>query len=91
MKKIEGFTSGYWEISHALRGVAPETVPISSQVITMEKALRYLGKAEQHLDPERILAQVIHELKFDLIEGNTQWREEETEKISSKLIPFTTR
>lgn len=90
MNKIERITADVLRVSRHLRSVAPQTT-----IMTVEEALAILYDAEQNLDPERKIAKLAHELKFDIVEGNTKWRKPESnsqdKETSSTLIQFIPR
>ena len=87
---IEDITADVLRVSRALRSSAPQT-----EIITVEEALAILYSAEQNLDPNRAIAKLAHELKFDIVEGNTKWRKPKGDKpepaTDSKLIQFIPR
>ena len=73
-KTITQMTKEYWRVSNALR------LPGSNEEVTVEEATRTLGWNTDHLTETRKLAWVTHELKFDIIEGSTEWRDEQDRK-----------
>jgi hypothetical protein len=80
MKRLEHIISAYWEVGTALRH--PD-----APALTTEQAFKRLGKARRLRPEEWKLAEQMHTLKFDIIEGNTQWRHGEQQKVQdSKLI-----
>ena len=83
MKRLEEIIRCYWEVGTALRH--PDAPPVST-----EKALKVLNQMDR-LRPyasEQRLGERMHTLKYDIIEGNTQWRA--SHKVqNSKLIQLT--
>ena len=83
MKRLEEIISAYWEVGTALRH--PNAPPLSA-----EKALKQLKVMDRLLmnAEEHPLATNMHTLKYDIIEGNTQWRA--PRKVQgSRLIQLT--
>ncbi len=70
-KTLLRMTQDYWVVSNALR------LPGSAENVTTEYAMGTLGWNTAHLSEERKLAWVTHELKFDIIEGSTRWRDDQ--------------
>lgn len=83
MKRLEEIACAYWEVGTALRHP-------NAPALSTEKALKVLNQMDR-LRPdgsEQKLAERMHTLKYDIIEGNTQWRA--SHKVqNSKLIQLT--
>ncbi len=80
MTMLEIITQNYWRVSTALNH--PD-----APGMTVSQANRALREAYR-LPPEQWrLLELMHVLKFDIIEGNTTWRP--TEDKDCRLIPFT--
>ena len=86
MNRLERIAKCYWAVGTALRH--PDAPAVST-----EKALKALNTSDQ-LRPqdakEMRLSAEMHTLRYDIIEGNTEWRSNESRKvINSTLIQFT--
>ncbi len=84
MNKIEQITADVLRVKRCLSKHLDQV-----EIITTEEALNILVDAEEHVNPDRPIAKLIHQLKNDIIEGNTEWRKSDEDEINSKLIPFT--
>lgn len=72
MTRLEEVTIGYWRVSHALR--SGDDLPKAK--VTTEAAIKTC-KAAEGLPPESWrLKELMHVLKFDIIEGDTKWRQQ---------------
>ena len=72
MNRLEGIAQHYWKVSYELRRPRGSE---SHGVITTEQALHSLNEMDR-LRPENWrLREHMHVLKFDLIEGNSSWRD----------------
>lgn len=83
MKRLEEIAAAYWQVGTALRHPA-------APAITVEEALTALRIRDKCRPEEWRLAANMHEITFDIIEGNTKWREKRKVQ-DSRLIPFTRR
>lgn len=81
-RRIEQATMDYWDVGHALRH--PGAPPI-----TTEKALKKLNSSDRLLPiaEENKLSSLMHTIRYDIIEGNSSWREQ-ARVVNSKLIPL---
>ncbi len=70
MNRLEQITSDYWLVSRALR--APE----APDTLTTEKALKALNSSDRLRPEEWRLNDLMHIIRYDIIEGNTKWREQ---------------
>ena len=68
-RNLEGITKDYWDISHALRS------PHTERVVSAQDAFKALSSAD-YLRPDEDwrLKDLMHVIRFDIIEGNTEWR-----------------
>ena len=82
--KLAIATNGYWEVSYAVNH--PEGIKL-----TMETCMNILGGVSVYVYEDRKVAKLAHNLKFDLIEGDSKWRNPSKKNLNSKLIPFTRR
>ncbi len=67
-RNLEQITSDYWEVSTALN--TPGSDPLSA-----ESALKALNSSDTLRPTDWRLAELMHTLRYDIIEGNTGWRE----------------
>lgn len=80
MRRLEKITVDYWGVSYALRHPdAPD--------ITVGDALTQINSSDRLRPEEWRLADLIHVLRFDLIEGNTKWREQPQVANSTSTLP----
>lgn len=85
MKRLEKIISAYWEVGTALRH--PDAPSLST-----ERAFQLLRESDFLRPTEWKLSANMHIIRFDIIEGNTEWRQKDIEKqkeLNSKLIHFT--
>ena len=81
MRRLEQITVDYWAVSSALRHpTAPD--------MTAGNALTQINSSDRLRSEEWRLTDLMHVLRFDLIEGNTKWREHPQE-INSRSTPPT--
>ena len=81
-RNLEGITKDYWGISHALRS------PHTARVVSAQDAFKALKSAD-YLRPDQDwrLIDLMHVIRFDIIEANTEWRE--TIKVYGNVLNFT--
>ena len=79
--RLQDITSNYWGVSNSLRS------PDGAQ-LTHEQAFKKLLLADKLRPEEWRLAELMHTLRFDLIEGNTEWRDDEAETGSALILPM---
>lgn len=79
-RDLEGITLAYWEVRSAV--YHPEAPPISA-----EQALKKLGQADFLRPTDWKLDALMHEVRFDIIEGNSEWREQRRVAGSVSILP----
>lgn len=70
MKRLEEITTAYWAVGTALRHPTAEGMTTSDALSLLNQSDRLNPVAE-----ELKLGDEMHILKFDIIEGHTEWRE----------------
>jgi len=81
MNRLEQITCNYWLVSRTLRDPgAPDT-------ITTEQALKALSSSDRLRPEEWRLTDLMHVIRFDIIEGNTTWREQRRVVNSVLILP----
>ena len=80
MKRYEQIASDYWDASYSLR--EPD-----SPAITCQKALELIGSSDCLRPEEHRLRDLMHVIRFDIIEGNTEWREKQQAVGSVLILP----
>ena len=83
MKRIEEIVSAYWAVGTALRHPDAPGMSCGDALSLLNQADRIRPGAE-----EQKLSEDMHELTYDIIEGNTEWREKRRVQ-NSRLIQFT--
>lgn len=81
MRRLEQITIDYWEVSNALRHDKPH------KELSVGDALTQINSSDRLRPEEWRLADLIHVLRFDLIEGNTKWREQPQVANSTSTLP----
>ncbi len=81
MNRLEQAVSDYWRVSRTLRD------PDAPGVITTERALRALNSSDQLRPEEWRLSKLMHVLRYDIIEGNTKWRDRRRVVNSVLILP----
>jgi hypothetical protein len=81
MKRLERIVAAYWEVGTALR--SPSAPPLACG-----DALKQLNTSDRLRPEEWKLAEQMHILRYDIIEGNNEWREKRKVQ-NSTLIQFT--
>ena len=76
--RLQLITLHYWEVSKAINVVG-------QPIITMEQAFKKLNHMDRLLPTEWRLIDLMHILKYDLIEGNTEWRAKKEETSSASI------
>ena len=67
-RDLEGITLAFWEVRTAVHH--PTAPPMSA-----EQALKKLGLSDYLRPTDHRLSAYMHEVRFDIIEGNSEWRE----------------
>ncbi len=67
-RDLEGITKAYWDVRVAV--YHPKAPRMST-----EQALKKLGLSDLLRPEDWRLSAVMHEVRYDIIEGNDQWRE----------------
>ncbi len=71
-RRLEQITTDYWQVGYAVRHPdAPE--------MTVGDALTQLNSSDRLRPEEWRLTDLMHIIRFDLIEGNTKWRSASTQ------------
>jgi len=83
MKRLEHIINDYWAVSYAMNSPDPE-----APVITTEKALKKLNSADRLRTTESRLSARMHCLRYDIIEGHTEWRSKESHRGSALILPM---
>lgn len=76
-KRLEEVITAYWEIGTALRHP-------SAKAVSTERALKLLNQSDRlnAVAGEHKLGANMHTLKYDIIEGNTEWRKHERQEVT---------
>ncbi len=82
MNRLEQTTADYWEVSKFLRD------PDAPGNISHSEAFRILDSADYLRPEEWRLRELMHVITYDIIEGNTKWREQQR-AVGSVLILHT--
>ncbi len=82
-KRLEEVITAYWVVGTALRH--PDAEPLSTS-----GAIKLLNQGDRlRLDgSEAKLSEEMHTLKYDIIEGNTEWREKRVVHGSASILPM---
>jgi len=72
-RDLRSITRDYWDVSHILR------CPHSTCTVTTEQAFRRLSSADRLRPGDWRLSELMHTIRFDIIEGHTEWREKQQE------------
>lgn len=81
MRRLEKITTDYWDVSNALRHPEPAID------MAVGDALRQIISSDRLRPDEWRLTDLVHVLRFDLIEGNTKWREQPQVANSTSTPP----
>lgn len=76
---LERVTKDYWEVSHALNHPNGASMGCGD-------ALRQLRSAETLRPEEWRLRELTHTIRYDIIEGNRKWREEQRVVGSASIL-----
>ncbi len=79
--RLESITEDYWRVSQSLRD--PD-----SPALTCEKALHIINSSDRLRPDEWGLRELMHTLRFDIIEGNTEWRGSQRVVGSASIMPM---
>ena len=79
-RRLEQITEDYWKVSGAVRSpTAPD--------MSTEDALDLLNSDVRLRPEEWRLRDLMHVIRFDIIEGNTKWREQRRVVNSVSTLP----
>ena len=81
MKRLEEIAAAYWRVGTAVRH------PKGADM-TAGDALHTLNASDRLRPEEWRLAENMHTLRFDLIEGNDKWREKQEARGSASILPI---
>ena len=81
MKRLEQITTDYWAVSYAMNSPDADAL-----VVTTGDALRALNSADRLHPTETKLSAYMHDLRYDIIEGNTEWRSKESLRGSASIL-----
>lgn len=79
-RRLEQIAGSYWAVSHSLRD--PD-----SPAMNCEQAFALINDADRLRPEEWRLRELMHTLRFDIIEGNTEWREKRLTAGSTSTLP----
>jgi hypothetical protein len=80
MKRLEQITSDYWDVSTALKH--PDAPGMSA-----EDAFKKLNSSDRLRPEEWRLSENMHIVRYDIIEGNDEWREKQQVHGSVLTLP----
>lgn len=80
MNRYEQIASDYWATSYSLREP-------NSPAITCKDALWIIGSSDRLRPEEHRLRELMHVIRYDIIEGNTEWREKRQVVGSVSILP----
>ncbi len=80
MNRYEQIASDYWAASNSLRD------PVSP-AISCKEALDLIGSSDRLRPEEWRLSELMHVIRYDIIEGNTGWREKQRAVGSVLILP----
>jgi hypothetical protein len=80
-RRLEEITEAYWAVSTALNH--PDAPPLSC-----EDAFKLLNKGDRLRPEEWRLRELIHVVRFDIIEGDTEWREKILKANTASILPM---
>ena len=84
MKRFEQIAADYWDASYSLRD--PE-----SEAITCQEAFDLISSADRLRPEEHRLRDLMHVIRYDIIEGNTKWRDNEKQRVVGSVSILPTR
>jgi len=79
-RDLEGITLAYWEVRTAVH--LPE-----APAMTTEKALKKLLLSDKLRPEDWRLSALMHNVRYDIIEGNTEWRDKQLATGSISTLP----
>ncbi len=80
-RRLEEITEAYWAVGTALR---VEDAP----AMECGDAFKLLLTGDRLRPEEWRLRELIHTIRFDIVEGNTEWRENQQEQRSASILPM---
>ena len=80
-RRLELITENYWMVSHSLNHP-------SSDALSCEKALHTINSSDRLRPDEWRLNELMHTLRYDIIEGNTEWRGNQRVVGSALILPM---
>lgn len=80
-RRLEEITEAYWNVSSALN--AP-----NAPALACGEALKQLSERDRLRPEEWRLSELMHTACFDIIEGNTEWREKQRATGSASILPM---
>lgn len=80
-RKLEHITQDYWVVSNALRN--PDNPGMKCGL-----ALTTINSADTLRPEEWRLIELVHVLRYDIIEGNTKWRDSQKVTHSASILPM---
>ena len=78
-RRFEQIASDYWAVSHALND------PLSP-AITCQEALGFVSSSDRLRPEEHLLRELMHVIRYDIIEGNTEWRSNEKRRVVGSIL-----
>jgi len=79
-RDLEAITQDYWAVSSAVKHPA-------APVMTTSDALRKLNSSDRLRPTDWRLSALMHTIKFDIIEGHSEWRERRQVAGSVSTLP----
>ncbi len=79
-RSLEEITKAYWSVGLALRH--PDAPGLSC-----EQAFMLLNQGDRLRPSDWRLMELMHIVRFDIIEGNTEWREKILTAGSTSILP----
>jgi len=83
MKRLEEIVTAYWAVGTALRHPDAKEMSTSQAIKLLNQGDRLNLVAE-----EAVLSGMMHTMKYDIIEGNTEWREKVEARGSALILPI---
>ncbi len=80
-RDLEAITLNYWKVSSA---VNHPTAPSMS----CEKAFKLLALSDKLRPTDWRLSKLMHDIRFDIVEGNSEWREKQRATGSVSILPM---
>ena len=85
MNRLEQIVNHYWRVSYELR--SPRGAKCH-EVITTEDAISSVNEMDKLRPEDWRLREHMHVLMYDLIEGNSEWRDKRKETSSVSTLPM---